>query len=149
MSITTSGVQGDRRLLRIVARVADAYSCASRPRRLLRPGSALPTRSRVLVAFGDRNDHTIAVVNSAGYVPVRWTVDTLGWKGTTLGGITPQIVVDRVVAAVRPGEIVLMHVGSNPDDHTTLDADTLPSITARLQDLVYAFVKFDALLALP
>jgi peptidoglycan-N-acetylglucosamine deacetylase len=30
-------------------------------------------------------------------------------------------VASRVLAAGRPGEIVLMHVGSNPDDHTTLD----------------------------
>lgn len=99
--------------------------------------------------YGDRNDHTIAVVNGAGYVAVRWTVDTLGWKGTTLGGITAQIVVDRTVAAARPGEIVLMHVGSNPDDHTTLDADALPAVIARLRELGYAFVTLDALLNTP
>ena len=97
--------------------------------------------------FGDRNAHTIAVVNGAGYVAVRWTVDTLGWKGTTLGGITAQIVVDRVVATARPGQIVLMHVGSNPDDHTTLDADALPTVISRLRDLGYGFVTLDALLA--
>jgi peptidoglycan/xylan/chitin deacetylase (PgdA/CDA1 family) len=97
--------------------------------------------------FGDRNAHVIAVVNDAGYVAVRWTVDTLGWKGTTLGGITAQIVVDRVVAAARPGEIVLMHVGSNPDDHTTLDADALPAVIARLRALGYAFVTLDYLLS--
>ena len=99
--------------------------------------------------FGDRTAHTIAVVNGAGYVAVRWTVDTLGWKGTTLGGITAQIVVDRVVGAARPGEIVLMHVGSNPDDHTTLDAEALPTIIARLRGLGYGFVTLDALLAAP
>jgi peptidoglycan/xylan/chitin deacetylase (PgdA/CDA1 family) len=99
--------------------------------------------------FGDRNEQVIAVVNDAGYVAVRWTVDTLGWKGTTLGGITAQIVVDRVVAAARPGEIVLMHVGSNPDDHTTLDADALPTVIARLRALGYSFVTLDALLTTP
>ncbi len=97
--------------------------------------------------FGDRDARTIAVVNGAGYVAVRWTVDTLGWKGTTIGGITAQIVVDRVVAAARPGEIVLMHVGSNPDDHTTLDAQALPTVIARLRALGYGFVTLDALLA--
>jgi peptidoglycan/xylan/chitin deacetylase (PgdA/CDA1 family) len=97
--------------------------------------------------FGDRNAHVIAVVNGAGYVAVRWTVDTLGWKGTTLGGITAQIVVDRVVAAARPGEIVLMHVGSNPDDHTTLDADALPIVIARLRSLGYTFATLDSLMA--
>jgi peptidoglycan/xylan/chitin deacetylase (PgdA/CDA1 family) len=96
--------------------------------------------------FGDRDARTIAVVNGAGYVPVRWTVDTLGWKGTTIGGITAQIVVDRVVSAARPGEIVLMHVGSNPDDHTTLDAQALPTVISRLRALGYGFVTLDALL---
>jgi peptidoglycan/xylan/chitin deacetylase (PgdA/CDA1 family) len=97
--------------------------------------------------FGDRNSHTIAVVNGAGYVAVRWTVDSLGWKGTTKGGITAQMVIERVVAAARPGEIVLMHVGSNPDDHTTLDAQALPTVIARLRSLGYGFVTLDALVA--
>jgi len=97
--------------------------------------------------YGDRNSHTIAVVNGAGYVALRWTVDSLGWKGTTKGGITAQMVIERVVAAARPGEIVLMHVGSNPDDHTTLDAQALPTVIARLRSLGYGFVTLDALVA--
>ena len=32
--------------------------------------------------FGDADARTIAIANQAGYVPVRWTVDTLGWEGT-------------------------------------------------------------------
>jgi hypothetical protein len=59
------------------------------------------------------------VVNGTGFVPVGWTVDTLGWKGTS-GGITTQTVLNRVLGSLRPGEIVLMHCGSNPDDHSTL-----------------------------
>jgi peptidoglycan/xylan/chitin deacetylase (PgdA/CDA1 family) len=94
--------------------------------------------------FGDRTSHTIAVVNGAGYVAVRWTVDTLGWKGTD-GGITVDTVVNRVVGAARAGEIVLMHVGSNPDDGTTLDAQALPTTIARLRSLGYGFVTLDAL----
>jgi peptidoglycan-N-acetylglucosamine deacetylase len=94
--------------------------------------------------FGDRNAHTISVVNNAGYVPIRWTVDTLGWKGTS-GGASKQLVIDRAVNAARPGEIVLMHVGSNPDDHTTLDAAALPTVIAKLKTLGYGFVTLDAL----
>jgi len=94
--------------------------------------------------FGDRTSHTIAVVNGTGYVPVRWTVDTLGWKGTD-GGITVDTVVNRVVGAARAGEIVLMHVGSNPDDGTTLDAQALPTTIARLRSIGYGFVTLDAL----
>jgi len=95
--------------------------------------------------FGDRNSATIGAVNAAGYVPVRWTVDSLGWKGTS-GGITAQIVRDRVVGALQPGEIVLMHCGSNPTDHTTLDAAALGGIIQTLKARGYGFVTLDALL---
>lgn len=93
---------------------------------------------------GDRNAHTIDVVNSLGYVPIRWTVDTLGWRGTS-GGVTSQQVVDRALGSLRPGEIVLMHVGSNPDDGTTLDADALPTMIDRMRAAGYGFVTLDAL----
>jgi peptidoglycan/xylan/chitin deacetylase (PgdA/CDA1 family) len=76
--------------------------------------------------YGDYNQHTISVVNGTGF-PVGWTVDTLGWKGTS-GGITTQTVLNRVLGSLGPGEIVLMHCGSNPDDHSTLDADALPAV---------------------
>jgi peptidoglycan/xylan/chitin deacetylase (PgdA/CDA1 family) len=95
--------------------------------------------------LGDRDARTIAAVNDLGYLPVRWTVDTLGWKGTS-GGMTAQGVCDRVVAGLQPGEIVLMHVGSNPDDGSTLDADALPEIIAQLRGAGYSFVTLDVLL---
>lgn len=95
--------------------------------------------------YGERTSHTISLVNGAGYVPVRWTVDTLGWKGTS-GGISTTTVVTRALGAARPGEIVLMHVGSNPDDHSTLDAAALPTVISGLAGLGYRFVTLDALL---
>ncbi|MDR6793204.1 peptidoglycan/xylan/chitin deacetylase (PgdA/CDA1 family) [Pseudarthrobacter oxydans] len=96
--------------------------------------------------FGERDARTIAAVNSLGYVAVRWTVDTLGWKGTS-GGVTAQAVADRTLAALQPGEIVLMHIGSNPDDGSTLDADALPDIIDRVSAAGYGFATLDALLA--
>jgi peptidoglycan-N-acetylglucosamine deacetylase len=99
--------------------------------------------------YGERNARTIAAVNAAGYVAVRWTVDSLGWQG--LSGRTPQasarFVTDRVLAAARPGAIVLMHVGSHPDDHTTLDAAVLPDVIDLLRTRGYRFVTLDALLS--
>ena len=95
--------------------------------------------------LGDRDARTIATVNRLGYLPVRWTVDTLGWKGSS-GGITARIVADRVMARLQPGEIVLMHVGSNPNDGTTLDADALPAIIDRIRQAGYGFTTLDALL---
>ncbi|TNB72217.1 polysaccharide deacetylase family protein [Arthrobacter sp. BB-1] len=96
--------------------------------------------------FGERDGRTITAVNDLGYVAVRWTVDTLGWKGTS-GGVTMQIVADRTLAELQPGEIVLMHIGSNPNDGTTLDADALPQIIDRISAAGYGFVTLDALLA--
>jgi len=96
--------------------------------------------------FGDRDERTIAAVNDLGYVAVRWTVDTLGWQGTS-GGMSAQKVTDRAMNALRPGEIVLMHLGSNPEDGTTLDADALPDMIERMRAAGYTFVTLDALLS--
>lgn len=95
--------------------------------------------------YGDRDDRTIAAINRQGYVAVRWTVDSLGWQGTS-GGMTRRAVVDRVLSAAGPGYIVLMHLGSNPDDGSLLDADALPTIISALRSRGYHFVTLDALL---
>ncbi|MDQ0732012.1 polysaccharide deacetylase family protein [Arthrobacter sp. B1I2] len=95
--------------------------------------------------YGERDARTIAAVNTLGYVAVRWTVDTLGWKGSS-GGASVQSVADRVQVGLQPGEIVLMHIGSNPDDGTTLDADALPQVIDRITAAGYGFATLDALL---
>jgi len=95
--------------------------------------------------YGDDDAHAIAVVNSTGFVPIGWTVDSLGWMGTS-GGVTVQEVVNRVLAARRPGEIVLMHGGADAaGDHSTLDADALPIVIRKLRADGYSFVTMDAL----
>ena len=94
--------------------------------------------------YGDADARTIATANQAGYVPVRWTVDTLGWEGAA-GRITTSVVVSRVLTALRRGEIVLMHAGSNPDDHSTLDAGALPGVISAVKARGYTFVTLDAL----
>lgn len=95
--------------------------------------------------FGARTDHLIRVLNDRCYVPFRWTVDSLGWQGT-FGGQTRAMVVARVLEAAEPGAIVLMHVGSNPDDGTTLDADALPAVIRGLRAQDYRFVRLSAVL---
>jgi peptidoglycan/xylan/chitin deacetylase (PgdA/CDA1 family) len=95
--------------------------------------------------FGDRDARTIGAVNDHGYVAVRWTVDTLGWQGTRAGRTAAEVT-SRVLDTARPGQIVLMHVGSHPTDRSTLDADALPAVIAGLRELGYQFVTLDALL---
>jgi peptidoglycan/xylan/chitin deacetylase (PgdA/CDA1 family) len=97
--------------------------------------------------FGDRDARTIRLVNEAGYGSFRWTVDTLGWKGST-GGMTASAVVERVVDTVGPGQIVLLHVGSHPTDGSTLDADALPRIIEQLRGRGYRFITLHESLAI-
>lgn len=112
----------------------------------VRAATGSSTKPLFRFPFGDRTAHTIAVVNAEGYVAVRWTVDSLGWQGTS-GGRSVGSVTARVLAAAQPGEIVLMHVGSHPTDRSTLDADALPGVIAGLRQQGYTFVTLDALLA--
>ncbi len=77
--------------------------------------------------YGAYDTSRLRVVNQLGYAAIGWTVDTLGWEGTS-GGQSTSSVLARVLAGLRPGEIVLMHVGSNPTDHSTLDADALAAV---------------------
>jgi peptidoglycan/xylan/chitin deacetylase (PgdA/CDA1 family) len=89
--------------------------------------------------FGARDARTIGIVNSMGYGSIRWTVDTLGWQGTS-GGQSEASVVSRVMNAASAGEIVLMHVGSAPDG-STLDASALPAVIQGLQARGFRFVN--------
>jgi len=100
------------------------------------------TRPYFRFPFGSRTPLDVSVVNDAGYVPFRWTVDTLGWQGTS-GGASVESVRDRVLRTARPGQIVLMHVGANPTDGSTLDADALPEVVEGLRALGYRFVQLD------
>jgi peptidoglycan/xylan/chitin deacetylase (PgdA/CDA1 family) len=111
-----------------------------RAERVIRETTGEDPRRFFRFPFGARDARTIGLVNDLCYVPFRWTVDTLGWQGTS-GGRSVAGVVGRVLDAATPGEIVLMHVGSNPDDGTTLDADALPRIIHRLRDRGYSFVS--------
>ncbi|MCQ4045778.1 polysaccharide deacetylase family protein [Streptantibioticus rubrisoli] len=95
--------------------------------------------------FGDVNRECIADVNAEGYVCVRWTVDTCGWKGTS-GGATTDTVIDRVMEALTPGAIVLMHVGStSATDPSTVDATALPHLIKAINDQGYGYTTLDAL----
>jgi len=89
--------------------------------------------------LGARDDKTIALVNDLGYASFRWTVDSLGWQGTS-GGMSAATVHERVLGELQPGEIVLFHVGSHPDDGSMLDADALPGIIDAIRAAGYGFV---------
>ena len=80
-------------------------------------------------------------MNELGYGAVGWTVDSLGWQGTATGG-SAEGIRERVLAALRPGAIVLMHVGAAPDG-STLDADALPQLITEIRARGYRLVGLD------
>lgn len=93
--------------------------------------------------YGERDARTLDLVHRQGYGGIRWTVDTLGWKGGGSGGQSSDTVVSRVLANLQPGEIVLLHVGG-AEDGSTLDADALPRVIAEVEARGYSFVTIGA-----
>jgi peptidoglycan/xylan/chitin deacetylase (PgdA/CDA1 family) len=89
--------------------------------------------------YGSSNPATLALVNRLGYTAVGWTVDTLGWEGTSMGQSLASVAA-HALDHLEPGEIILMHVGANPNDHSTLDADALPAIISAIRAHGYRFV---------
>jgi peptidoglycan/xylan/chitin deacetylase (PgdA/CDA1 family) len=85
----------------------------------------------------------LALVNRLGYVAVGWTVDTLGWEGTSQGQSLGSVT-SHALAHLEPGEIILMHVGANPQDHSTLDAVALAGIINAIRTNGYRFVALSA-----
>jgi peptidoglycan/xylan/chitin deacetylase (PgdA/CDA1 family) len=92
--------------------------------------------------YGNSDARTLADVHSLGYGGIRWTVDTLGWEGKSRGQSTTTVV-QRVMAALQPGEIVLMHVGAATDG-STLDAASLPAMIKAIQAAGYSLVLVGA-----
>ncbi len=105
-------------------------------------GAGRDPRPLLRFPYGDSDPRTIRTANRLGYGSIGWTVDTWGWKGTS-GGQSVATVVRRVVDGLVPGTIVLLHVGANPDDGSTLDADALPTIVAELRARGYGLVTVD------
>jgi peptidoglycan/xylan/chitin deacetylase (PgdA/CDA1 family) len=100
--------------------------------------------------YGAWNRQLVQTVNSLGYGSFLWTIDTLGWEGTTRthtssGGQTVQSVEAKALGALTPGEIILMHCGSAPDG-TTLDADALPAVIRGIEARQYHFVTLHGFL---
>lgn len=100
--------------------------------------------------YGAFDSALVQMVNSLGYGSFLWTVDTLGWEGTTptstsSGGQTVQSVQARALEGLSPGEIILMHCGSAPDG-TTLDADALLPLIQQIQARGYQFVTLHGFL---
>lgn len=87
--------------------------------------------------YGARDARTLQIVHRLGYASVRWTVDTLGWMGSSVQSVSGAV--RRVVAGLVPGQIVMMHLGSSRDG-STIDAHALPAVIRAVRARGYRFV---------
>ena len=88
--------------------------------------------------FGGRDAATLARIGREGYDSIYWTIDTLDWKPER----TPAQIRAVVLEKLRPGAIVLMHVGS------AQTAAVLPTLIDDLRERGYGFVTVPEGLAL-
>lgn len=87
--------------------------------------------------YGDYNDAVVSQIKAAGYCPVLWTVDALDWQD----GQTADAAKARVLDRLKPGAIVLMHIG---DD---LVPTFLPALIDEIRNRGYALVGLPDLFA--
>lgn len=87
--------------------------------------------------YADYDESVLADVADAGFwITLQYNCDTLGWNGATVDDI-----VARCGDIADPGDIILLHVGSD-----TLDAEALPRLIETLQAQDYAFVTAEEIL---
>ena len=91
--------------------------------------------------FGATSPALIAEAGALGMLTVGWDVDPRDWARPGADAIFK-----RIVSAVHPGAIVLMHDGGGPREET---AAALPRVIARLRAERYDFATVPQLLGLP
>ncbi len=87
--------------------------------------------------YGSRDERTLSLLGEEGYVSFFWTIDTMDWKPERTTTEIRQVILDKL----RPGAIVLMHVGSPQT------AEILPRILADLTERGYRTIGLREALA--
>lgn len=59
--------------------------------------------------YGSRDSRVWSVAWAEGYRSIYWTIDALDWQTTA----TDDFVKDRVISLLRPGAIIMMHIGDD------------------------------------
>lgn len=112
----------------------------------IRQASGAPPLPFFRFPYGDTTAVQIAEVNTLGYADIEWTTDTNGYRGTA-NGMTIQQTVKRALDALRPGEIIQMHIGSLDGQGPVLDAQALPQIIDAVRSRGYTITDLRTLLA--
>jgi peptidoglycan/xylan/chitin deacetylase (PgdA/CDA1 family) len=88
--------------------------------------------------YGAYNSSIVGTARSLGLATVMWNVDPMDWA---LPGTSA--IIERVLAQVRPGSIILSHDGGGPRGETLA---AYPRIIAALRERGYRFVTVPRLL---
>jgi peptidoglycan/xylan/chitin deacetylase (PgdA/CDA1 family) len=102
--------------------------------------------------FGEENGEILGWAESLGYRHVSWThgagrnMDSLDWVSDPESPRyrTSDRVISRILASARPGNIILMHLGSEREDPV---ADHLPRLLDTLSSEGYRFSTASELIA--
>nr|WP_241265931.1 polysaccharide deacetylase family protein [Streptomyces boncukensis] len=95
--------------------------------------------------YGETTPRQIAEVNALGFADIEFTTDTNGYLGRE-GGMTVREAVRRAVAALRPGAVIQMHVGTAAGQGAVLDALALPRIIDAVRARGYEITDLRSLL---
>lgn len=83
--------------------------------------------------YGDRNAHVLRLAAQAGYTSVYWTIDAGDWEEGS--GRSADEVRQKIISNLRPGMIILMHVGD------TITGMILDDIFTTIEDQGYRLVS--------
>jgi peptidoglycan-N-acetylglucosamine deacetylase len=106
--------------------------------RVVRRLTGLTTKPYFRPPYGDYDNSTLVLARRLGYrYMVMWTVDSLGWQH-----LVARQIVSRCLSLIRPGAILLMHVGIQSQD-----AQALQPIVTGLRHTGYRFETVPQLVA--
>jgi peptidoglycan/xylan/chitin deacetylase (PgdA/CDA1 family) len=114
---------------------AQVESQVLRTQEVLRKAGAPMPFKLLRPPFGDVDATVDAELTSLGYHHVNWDVVATDWDVATTGAE----IRDTIVAAFRPGLVILMHDGAIDSANGPADEAALPQIIDRARQLGYCF----------
>ena len=87
--------------------------------------------------YGSRDKRVLEAIEADGYTSIYWSLDSWdAWKKD----ITGEEIKQRIIDKIKPGDIILLHCGSQPT------AEILPEIIKELQQKGFEIVKVSELI---
>lgn len=109
----------------------------TRTERIVRAATGRVTKPYFRPPYGDYDPATLRLLHRLGYrYMVTWTLDSLGWEH-----LPSAAILQHCLTGIRPGTILLMHVGSQSQD-----AAALPPLIRVLKHRGYHFVTVSEML---